>query len=155
MYESPVPGVDGGNALRQKMTEATRCTIIILYILLNIMLDQLDLNRSLTVQMKRSISGRCFFLDAQFRFMPRVVIYLRSCSYSQSVCICVILKPLNMHNLCTCGISSTTFSIFRFLIILTIANMMFRDMVLRKPIPLICMREQHILTSLYLSRMVW
>ena len=32
------------------------------------------------------------FIDAQFRFMPGVVIYLRSGLNSQSVCICVILK---------------------------------------------------------------
>ena len=53
-----------------------------------------------------------------------------------------------------CVIPSEMFSTFRFLIILPVANMMCRDMVLRKPIPLMCMRSQQIMTSLYLSRMV-
>ena len=93
MSDSPEPGVDGGNSLSQKMAEATRCTIMRLDIRLNGMVDRADLTRSLTVRMKRSISGTCPFLDAQFRFMPRAVIYLRSVSNSQSVCTCVILKP--------------------------------------------------------------
>ena len=78
MSDSPVPGVDGVNALMQKMAEATRCTITSLDIHLNGMVDWVDMTRSLKVQMKRSISGTCYFLDAQFRFMPRAVISLRS-----------------------------------------------------------------------------
>ena len=78
MSDSPAPGVDGGNALSQKMEEAKRCTIISLDIFLNGIVDQADLTRSLTVWMKRSISGTCSFLDAQFRFMPRAVISWRS-----------------------------------------------------------------------------
>ena len=93
MYDSPAPGVDGGNELSQKITEATRCTIINLDISLNGMVDRADLTSSLTVRMKRSISGTCYFLYEQFRFMPIEVIYLRSGLNSQSVCICVILKP--------------------------------------------------------------
>ena len=77
MSDSPAPGVDGGNALSQKMAEAKRCTLISLDIHLNGMVAQADLTRSLTVLMKRSISGTCSFLDAQFSFMPRAVIYLR------------------------------------------------------------------------------
>ena len=76
--DSPVPVVDGGNELIQKMEEATRCTIIILDLCLNGMVARANLTRSLTVQMKRSISGTCSFFDAQFRFMPRAVISLRS-----------------------------------------------------------------------------
>ena len=76
--DSPVPSVYGGNALIPKMAEATRCTIISLDIRLNGMVAQADLTCSLTARMKRSISGTCSFLDAQFRFMPRAVISLRS-----------------------------------------------------------------------------
>ena len=94
------------------------------------------------------------FLGAQFRFMPRVVISLRSGSNLQSSCICGILKPRCSYNLCTCMIPSAVFSIFRFLIILPMENMTCRDMVLRKTIPLMCMRSQEIVTSSYLSRIV-
>ena len=83
MSDSPVPGVDGVNALIQNMAEATRCTIMILDIFLNDMVHQVDMTGSFKVQMKRSISGTCYFLDAQFRFMPRLVIYLRSGLNSQ------------------------------------------------------------------------
>ena len=78
MSDSPVTGVDGGNSLIQKMAEATRCTIISLDISLNGMVARSGLMRSLTVRMKRSISGTFSFLDAQFRFMPREVISLNS-----------------------------------------------------------------------------
>ena len=71
--DSPAPGVDGGKALIPKMAEATGFTIISLDIRLNRMVAQADLARSLTVCVKRSISGTCSFLDAQFRFMPREV----------------------------------------------------------------------------------
>ena len=77
MSDSPMPGVDGVNALSQKMSEATICTIISLGIRLNGMVAWVDLTRSLTVQIKRSISGTCSFLDAHFRFMPIAVISLR------------------------------------------------------------------------------
>ena len=70
MSDSPAPGVDGGNALSQKMAETTRCTIIRLDICLNGMVDQADMTCSLIVRMRRSISGTYSFLDAQFRFMP-------------------------------------------------------------------------------------
>ena len=146
MSDSPDTGVDGGNALIQKMAETTRCTIISLDIHLNGILAWADLTRSLMVHIKRSSSGTCYFLDAQFRFMPRVVIYLRSGSKSQSVCICMILKSLCRYNLCTYVIPSAIFSNFRFLTILPVANMMYCDMVLKKPITLICMRSHQIVT---------
>ena len=154
MSGSPATGIYGGNTLIQKMPEATRCTIINLDIRLNGMVAQADLTRSLTVRMKLSISGTCSFLDAQFRFMPRAVISLRSGSNSQSVCMCVILKARCGYNLCTSVIPYTMCSTFRSLIIITMANMMCRDMVLRKPISLIYMRSQQMVTSLYLSSMV-
>ena len=86
--------------------------------------------------------------------MPREVISLHSGSNSQSSFIYVILKPRCRYNLCTCMIPSTMFSIFRFLIIISMANMMCRGMVLRTTIELMCMRSQKIVTYLYLSRMV-
>ena len=109
MSDSLAPGVDGGNALSQKMAKATICTIIRLDIRLNSMVDWAYLTRSLMVRMKRSISGTWSFLDAQFRFIPRAVIYLRIGSKSQSVCICVILKPRCRYNLCTCVIPSAMY----------------------------------------------
>ena len=66
----------------------------------------------------------------------------------------MILKPRCRYNLCTFMILSATFSIFRFLIILPVANMMCRDMVLKKPITLLFMRSQKTVSSFYLSRMV-
>ena len=53
--DSDLPGVDGRNTLRQKMAEATLCTIVSLDVRLNSMVAWVDLTRSLTVGMKRSI----------------------------------------------------------------------------------------------------
>ena len=78
MSDSPAPGVYGGKSLIQKTAEATICTIISLDIRLNGVVARADLTRSLTVRMKRSISGAYSFLDGQFRFMPRAVMSLRS-----------------------------------------------------------------------------
>ena len=100
MSDSPSPGVDQGNILSQKMAEVTICTIIRLNIRLNGMVARADLTRSSTIRMKVSILGTCYLLDAHFRFMPIEVIYLRSGSNSQSVCICVILKQRCRYNLC-------------------------------------------------------
>ena len=61
MSDSPAPGVDGGDSLSQKMAEAKICTIMSLDIRLNGMVAHADLIRSLTVQMKFSISGKCYF----------------------------------------------------------------------------------------------
>ena len=136
MSDSPELGDDGGKSLSQKMAEATICTIISLDICLTGMVARVDLTCSLTVRMKCSISGTCYFLDAQFRSMPIEVISLSSGSNSQLVYIFVILKPLCRYNLCTHVITSAMFSIFRFLVILPVENMMCRNMVLRKLIPL-------------------
>ena len=129
LFDSPVPGVDGVFTLSQKMEEATRCTIMSLDIRVNSMVDQAGLTRSLTDRMKRSISGTCSFLDAQFRFMPRAFISLFIGLNSQSVCLSVILKPQCRYNLCTCVIPSAMCSTFRFFIILPVANIMCRDTV--------------------------
>ena len=138
----------------QKTAEATRFIIIRLYIRLNGMVDRAYLMRYLTVDIKRSISGKCSFLDAQFRFIPRVVIYLRSVSNLLLVCIYVILKPHFRYRLFTCMILSTMVSMFRFLIVIPVANMTCRDMVLRKPITLMRMSSKTFLNSLYLSRII-
>ena len=73
MSYSPASCVDGGNILSQNTAEATRFNTIGLDIRLNKMVARADLTCFLTVGMKRSISGTCSFLDAQFRFMPRAV----------------------------------------------------------------------------------
>ena len=127
--------------MSQKMAEAKRCTIISLYNHLNGMMAWTDLTRSSTIRMKHSVSGTYYFLEEQFRFMPRAVISLHGGTNSQSVCICVILKPRCRYNLCTCMIPYEMFSIFLYLIILPAANMMCRDMVLRNPSPLMCIRS--------------
>ena len=154
MSDGPAPGIDGGNALSQKVVEATRCNIMSLDIRLNGMVAWTELTCSLTVWMKSSISGTCSFLDTQFWFIPRAFVSLCSGLNSQSVCICVILKPRCRYSLCTCVIPSPMFSNFQFLIILPVVNMTFPDMVLSKPIPLMFMRSHQTVTSLYLSRMV-
>ena len=92
MSDSPEPGVDGGNALSQKMLEATIFIIIGLGIRLNGMVAQADLTRSLTVWTKSSISGKCYFLYEHFSFIYIAVIYSCSGSNSLSACIFVILK---------------------------------------------------------------
>ena len=122
------------------MAKATRYTIISLDINLNGVVDRADMTLSLTVRTKRSISRTRYFLDAQFRFMPIEVIYLRNGPNLQSACICVNLKPCCRYSLYTCMISPEMFSMFWLLIILTVANMICRDMMLRTPIPLICKR---------------
>ena len=117
---------------------------------LNGIADRTDLARSLTVRIKCSISWTCSFLDAQFRFIPRAVISLYSGSNSLSAHILVILKPRCRYNLCTSVIPSAMLLIFWFCIILPVANMMCHNMVLMKPIPLMCMGPQKIVTYLYL-----
>ena len=60
--------------MSEKMTEATRFTIISLDIRLNGMVAQADMTRFLTVRMKLSISGACSFLGEQFRFILTALI---------------------------------------------------------------------------------
>ena len=112
-----------------------------------------DLTHFLTFQINFSFSGTCYFLDEQFRFIPRVVISIHSGLKLMSACIRVIPNPQCGYNLCTCMIPNAKFFIFRFLIIISAANMMFRYIVLMKPIPLMCMRSQKMVISLYLSSM--
>ena len=131
----------------------TKLTIINLDIHLKGIAARADRTHSLTVQFNFSISSTCSFFDAKFRNIPRSAIYNFRGSNSLSACICVILKPRFRYSLWTCLIPSQMFFIFRFLIILPVANIMCQDMVFRKKIPLMCMRSQHRGIFLYLSRM--
>ena len=63
------------------------------------------------------------------------------------------LKPCCRYSWWTCLIKYSMLFIFLFLIILTVANIMCQDMVFRNLIPFMCMRSQHTVTLLYLSRM--
>ena len=84
MSEIPAPGVEGGKSSRQKMEEATKCTITSLDTCLNDMADRADLTLSLTVRMKCLISESCYFLDEHFSFL-----YLEwefTCLLVQSLC---------------------------------------------------------------------
>ena len=74
MSDSPETGVEGVNTLSQKVAEAKICTIIRLYIHFSRIVTQADLMRSLAVRVKRSISGTCYFLDVQFRFIQGLVL---------------------------------------------------------------------------------
>ena len=115
--------------------------------------DWADQTRSLMVRLNRSISGTCSLLDTQSRDMTISDIYAHIGSNSLSACMRVILKPRCRYRLWTCVIPLSMLFIFRFLIILTVANIMCRDMVFRKPMPLICMGSHHRVKLLYLSRM--
>ena len=153
-HDIPDPGVYRGNKLIQNTAEAKICTIISLDTCLNGMASRTDPTRYLTVQMKRSIPEICSFLDAQFSFIPIAFISLHSGLNSLSECIPVILKPRWRYYLCTYVIPSALLLVFRFLIILHVANMMCRDMLLMKQIPLAFMSSHQMVTSLYFSRMV-
>ena len=118
------------------------------------MADREDQTYSLTVWFNRSISGTCSFLDAQFRDIPISSIYAHRGSNSLSACLRVIFKTSCMYSLFTCLITSSMFFNFLFLIILPVENIMCQDMVFMNPIPLMCMRSQHMVTFLYLSRML-
>ena len=96
MSDSPAPGVDGGNELIQKMAEATRCTIIRLYICLNGIVTQVDLTRSLTIRTKQSHS---LFLYKE-RSFPCVLVwtlYQREYVWSWSHSAGIICVPTWSH----------------------------------------------------------
>ena len=84
MLDNPVPGFDGVKAFSQKIAEATRWTIINLEISLKGMTAKVDRARYFMLQLNRSISGTCYFLDDQFRDMPRSAISARRGSNSIS-----------------------------------------------------------------------
>ena len=107
---------------------------------------------SLTFLLNCSILGTCFFLNVQFREMPRLAISAHCGSNSLSACLRVIFKPRCRYICFTCLVPSSTLFTFRFLIILTVLNIIFRDMVCRNLIPLVWMRSHHRVTFLYLSR---
>ena len=110
-----------------------------------------DRMHSLTVRLNRSISGTCSFLDTQFRDIPRSAISACRGSKSLSACMSGFLKLRCRYSLWICLIPSSML-FFLFLIILPVANIMCQDMVLRKPMPLMCMKPHHRVNFLYLSR---
>ena len=77
VLDNTVPGFDRVKAFSQKIAEAKRWTIINLEIRLKGMTAQVDRTRYFMLQLNRSISGTCYFLDAQFRDMPRSAISAR------------------------------------------------------------------------------
>ena len=64
----------------------------------------------------------------------------------------VILKPWCSYSWWTCLILFIMLFNFLFLIIILVANIMSWGMVLRKPMPLMCMRSQYRVNLSYLSR---
>ena len=106
----------------------------------------------MTVWLNCSILGTCYFLDAQFRDMPRSSIAALRGSKLLLACMSVILNPRYRYSLCTCLIPSSMFFIFLFLIILPVENILCQDTVSRKPMPLTCMRSQHWFAFFHLSR---
>ena len=136
VLDSPASGFDGGKLFSQKIAVTKRWTIISLDIHLKIMHDWEDRTRSLTLQLKRIISVTCSFLDMQFMDMTGSAISAHSSWNLLSACIRVVFKPHFRYSLLTCLIISTMFSIFRFLIILPVENILCRYMVFRNPISL-------------------
>ena len=126
-------------------------TIINLDICLKGLATWEDQTRYLMVQLNLSISGTCSFLDVHFRDIPRSAISARSGPNALSVYICVVLKPHCRYILLTCLIPYSMFFTFWLLIIIPVVNITCRDMVSRKPIPLMCIRSHHRVTLLYLS----
>ena len=66
--------------------------------------------------------------------------------------IWVVLKLHCSYKLLSCLIPSSIFFNFRFLIIPSIYNRMCQDIVLRNPMPLMCMISQYKVKCLHLSR---
>ena len=113
--------------------------------------DWEDWKHSLAVWLNSSTLGTSYLLDYQFRDMPTSTIYAYRGSKYLPACMRMILKSLCRFSLWTCLIPSSMFFIFRFLIILPVTNIMFQDMVFRKPMALMCMRSHHRMNLLYLS----
>ena len=108
----------------------------------------------LAVQLNPSISGTCFFLEAQLREITISAISARRGSNSLSACIHVILKPCWRYALLTCLIPSSMFFTFIFFKHTSCGrHNVSGGMVTRNTMPLMCMRSQHGVTFLYLSRM--
>ena len=104
------------------------------------------------VLLNHSISGTCYFLDAQLRDIPRSSISAHSGSNSLSSCMWGVFKPCCRYSFLTCLIPSSVFFTFQVLIMLPVANIMFRYIVFMNPMLLMCMRSQNSVTFLYLSR---
>ena len=112
-----------------------------------------DCTRSFTFRLNRSISGTCSFLDAQFSYIPLSSILTCRGSNSLSACMHVILNLRYRYSLWTCLIPYSMFFICRFLILLTVENMLCWDIVFRKTMSFVCMRSQHRVNFFYLSSM--
>ena len=98
------------------------------------------------IRLNHPISGKCSFLDAQFRDIPRSIISAHRGSKLLVACIHMILRPRWRYSLWTYLITLSMFFSFPFLTILPVANIMRWDMVFRNPIPFMCMRSQHRVT---------
>ena len=104
---------------------ATWWTAINLEISLKVMHNWAYLTCFLMAWLNCSISGIFSSLDAQFRDMPRLAVSSRTGLNLLSECIHVILKPCCRYSFWTCLNSSSMLFIFRFLIILPVANILF------------------------------
>ena len=129
------------------MVVATIWTIVYLYICLKDMAAWVYQTRSLVLQLNRSILGTHYFLDAQFRDMRRFTISVHISTNSLSSCLRVILKPHCRYILWTGIIPSSILFIFQFMGIIPVANIVCWDIMFSKPIPLMCMRSYHRMTS--------
>ena len=85
VLHNTVPVFNRGMNLAKNIVVVTKLTIISLEVCLKGMDAREDWMRSLMVRLNRSISGTCYFLDTQFRDMPRSTISAHSGSNSLSV----------------------------------------------------------------------
>ena len=152
VLDSTVQSMDIGKAFNQKMEVVTRWNIIIFKTRAKGMIAWSDWTRSLTVRISHSISGTCYFLLMKLRLMTSSDTSGCSGLDSLSVCMRVIMKPCCKYSLLKLLIPSLMFSIFWFIIILPIPNWIYWYMVLSNPMPLICIRSQHRVILLYLSK---
>ena len=131
MLNIPAPCFDVGKGFSQKIEVVKGLTTINLHIFFKGMDAWEDRTHSLTFQLNFSISGTCYFLDAQFRDMPMSAISAHSSPNSLSACIRVILEPHYRYSLLTCLIPSSIFFIFLFLIMLPVEKIMYQGVVFR------------------------
>ena len=133
---NPAPVFDGRKAFIPKIALVTIWNKIDPDIFLKGMAVWADLTRSLTEYLNCSISGTCYLLNEQFRNMTRSSILSCRVSNLLSVCIHVVLRPRCRYVLRTYSNLSIRLFNLRFVIILTVANIICCDMVLINLIPL-------------------
>ena len=138
--------------IHPKMAVVVIWTIISLEICVKGMANWLYRTRSLMVRFNCSISVTCSFLDTQMREMIILDTSGRSDYNSLSACMKIDLEP--MLKVRFIDLLDTILNVLHFptLIILPVANKIFRGILIRNPIPLMFMRSQHRVTLLYLSR---